>query len=424
MIDRFPAYDDAESNPRQPLLSHVNSAHVNEKTSESLQLPYHTGDDGEGTPGRPRTMTPPGPARRMFATLILLAGVSFLLWQWHVRREPVVGLEKQETMWADNNSTIDILKKSKFHGIRLAELDARLLPGGEHDAEGHRRLVFVGDIHGCRDELHTLLKEMEFNEKSDHLVAVGDIVSKGPDNVGVLDELIRLGASSVRGNHEDRILKLAPSVLEAESDLEALGKKGKEKDRKILKHLKKHHIKYLQDLPLMLRIPALPLATEATHKSKSPIAEEILVVHAGLVPGIPLDKQDPYFVMNMRSIKTKHHIPLEEAASKGSKPWYDSWNWYNDRLFRKKSVKDFEVWDPIAEDPFSNWAGLLGLKDSKKWPKPQVVVYGHHSKAGLQLNRWSKGLDTGCVRGGKLTAMVLNAYGDWEVKSVGCKDHR
>lgn len=366
--------------------------------------------------------------RRMLVVLLLALGLSVLLWKWYFRLQD--DWDMKEGFMAGGNGTLEIAKVGRFEGTRIEELDARYLPGGKYDAEGQRRLVFVGDIHGCSKELKKLLKEVQFDEERDHLIAVGDVISKGPDDVGVLDELMRLGATSVRGNHEDRILALAPSTLGMESEAEVEAESsGAKKDRKLLKHLHKKHLKYLRSLPLMLRIPALPLAAKLTHKNKSPLAEEILVVHAGLVPGVALEDQDPYFVMNMRAIRVKNHLPLTEASDKHgkTKPWHNVWSWYNDRLFRKKSIKNFQIWDTLEDETLTgwdSWLGLLGLKSRKKWPAPQVVVYGHHSKAGLQVDRWSKGLDTGCVRGGELTAMVLDARGNWNLSSIDCKDHR
>lgn len=59
--------------------------------------------------------------------------------------------------------------------------------------------------------------------------------------------------------------------------------------------------------------------------------------------------------------------------------------------------------------------------------KRSTVIYGHDSRRGLQLHDYSKGLDTGCVRGGKLTAMIIDGGvrdGQARTVSVDCKDYR
>ena len=57
------------------------------------------------------------------------------------------------------------------------------------------------------------------------------------------------------------------------------------------------------------------------------------------------------------------------------------------------------------------------LNELQLWNKYQTllptyqrstVIYGHDSRLGLQLKPYSKGLDTGCVKGGQLTAMVID----------------
>jgi hypothetical protein len=290
-------------------------------TTEHKTLRFLEPDERAAFPRVTRGTTVSKRFRKMLLLVALLMATSFWAWVWYVRPQTFDDsvLQSQEESVAHTQGT-------HFDGTRIQDLDISLLPGGDLDPSGRRRLIFVGDIHGCAHELKKLMKEVDFNEELDHLIAVGDVISKGPDNTGVLDELIRLGASSVRGNHEDRILDIAPSDVEssdadADMPVDVMGKKAK--DKKLLRRLSKKHLKYLQSLPLMLRIPPLPQAADPSHKDRSPLAEEIVVVHAGLVPGVALDKQDPYYVMNMRSIKTKNHHPLAEAKAKDgkSKPW-------------------------------------------------------------------------------------------------------
>lgn len=50
---------------------------------------------------------------------------------------------------------------------------------------------------------------------------------------------------------------------------------------------------------------------------------------------------------------------------------------------------------------------MMRKKKKKKAYQPSTVIYGHDSRRGLQLRRWTKGLDTGCVKGGRLTALIM-----------------
>jgi hypothetical protein len=86
--------------------------------------------------------------------------------------------------------------------IHMKTLDQRYLPG-EHASKDPGRLLFVGDIHGCKEELQALLEKVQFEPRKDHLVTTGDMIAKGPDSLGTVDLLREIGASCVRGNHED-----------------------------------------------------------------------------------------------------------------------------------------------------------------------------------------------------------------------------
>lgn len=53
-----------------------------------------------------------------------------------------------------------------------------------------------------------------------------------------------------------------------------------------------------------------------------------------------------------------------------------------------------------------------------------TVIYGHDSASSLQLKKYTKGLDTGCYRGGKLTALVIEDGGKQGIVQVNCRDYR
>ena len=41
------------------------------------------------------------------------------------------------------------------------------------------RTIIVGDIHGCIQELTGLLMKLEFNQREDRLVSLGDLMDRG-----------------------------------------------------------------------------------------------------------------------------------------------------------------------------------------------------------------------------------------------------
>jgi hypothetical protein len=64
------------------------------------------------------------------------------------------------------------------------------------------RTIVVGDIHGCYDELMELLQKVSFGT-ADRVVAVGDLITKGPKNREVLDLFMRDARfRTVMGNHD------------------------------------------------------------------------------------------------------------------------------------------------------------------------------------------------------------------------------
>ena len=172
--------------------------------------------------------------------------------------------------------------------------------------------------------VESLLAKVSFNPTNDHLILTGDLIAKGPDSSGAVDLAMRVGASCVRGNWEDRTL-LAHSTLH--SKLQALPgpledpstkedylseesfSHGDYKDRALAKLLSKQQIAWLKACPVILKVGRVDGFNGGA---------EIAVAHAGLVPGIEYERQDPFQAMNMRSIDLKTRVPSEERKGE---PW-------------------------------------------------------------------------------------------------------
>ena len=187
--------------------------------------------------------------------------------------------------------------------------------------------------------MENLLAEVQFEARTDHLIFAGDFVSKGPSSPAVLDLAMSAHASCVRGNHEDRVLlayrdlyshrltreqrgEKAPSppaagmpedmrqnVSEDEgADLEEESfSQGDAVDRRLAQSFTKRQIDYLASCPVILDIGHIK------HLGN------VHVVHAGLVPGVRLERQDPMGVMHMRTIDLDTHVP--SSSAKGT-PWF------------------------------------------------------------------------------------------------------
>jgi hypothetical protein len=202
------------------------------------------------------------------------------------------------------------------------------------------RTLVVGDVHGCVDELRDLMKAAGF-QRGDRLVLAGDLVAKGPDSHAVLQLLREEKGLAVLGNHDAHALKARQHA--DDRDL-------KPERRQLLDTLSAADWDQLEALPLFLR-----LGPEREGEA------DTAVVHAGAVPGVPLEKQDREHLITLRSVK-----------------------------------KSGEPSKRIEGTP---WAAL--------WQGPERLVFGHDAVRGLQQYPMATGLDTGCVYGGRLTGLLL-----------------
>ncbi len=72
------------------------------------------------------------------------------------------------------------------------------------------RTFAFGDIHGCHDQLKTLLNAIT-PTPSDTLIFLGDIIDRGADSKGVLDTIRELEkvchVIAIMGNHEQMMIE-------------------------------------------------------------------------------------------------------------------------------------------------------------------------------------------------------------------------
>ena len=177
----------------------------------------------------------------------------------------------------------------------------RLIIPKENQIDNNRILV-IGDVHGCLEELKLLVekatKEHNQGEQFTAVVLLGDMCNKGPYSEGVI-RYVRTQPNwySIRGNHDDRAL------------LAALGdEKQKSKPRyEWVKALSDDDIIWLSNLPYTIRIPK-------TMFSKN-VNQDILLVHAGFGPTIDLEKQDIDTMVTVREL----------VVEGKSQPWAKVW---------------------------------------------------------------------------------------------------
>ncbi|PSR75563.1 hypothetical protein PHLCEN_2v9043 [Hermanssonia centrifuga] len=134
-----------------------------------------------------------------------------------------------------------------------------------------------------------------------------------------------------------------------------------------------------------------------------------------LLRDIPQNR-DSWAVLNMRGVRKKGKVTRD--GDKGT-PWSDIWNEQMD-LCDGFGFSDFSL---PSSNPEGGERGLSSEYTSGKHKKPKydlrcrpmTVIYGHAASRGLDIKRWSMGLDTGCLYGRKLTALVLTPSGDMDL---------
>jgi len=388
-----------------------------------------------------------------------------------------------------------------------------------------KRMIIVGDLHGQFDHLQTLLKRLSYDNRTDTLIHLGDIITKGPHHgsLKVLSYLSSNGILGVRGNHDQDVIErrswinwitsldggdvfLESAKLEWTNAKES-GEKlkhwnerqhkratkvlGKEDDNtmdedtakwwrrvpedwvlfndvyRLANEMTATDYEYLLSLPLKIYVPHAHLflahagmlshdpnydfddprqpLMKAPHTSRlfgsalrsgrlsgfneavDPLTgwlarllsfnartwnEEGRQVFASIDDSIQdarrgkqeraiLDlalNNDPWVTLNLRGVK-KDGTPTR--SNKKGKPWAEIWN------------KDMDKCRGFGDNDDVDSADSASSEKGRVLPcLPVSVVYGHSANRGLDIKRWTFGLDTSCVTGKRLTALVVGGFHD------------
>ncbi|MCU1244604.1 MAG: serine/threonine protein phosphatase [Acidobacteria bacterium] len=220
-----------------------------------------------------------------------------------------------------------------------------------------RRLMVVGDIHGCLAEVEDLLGRLD-PSPTDVVVSVGDIVRKGPQPARCLELWRERGYLAVAGNNELKLLGRSHSLFRWF---------GGADDGEVLR--RGDLLDYIRSWPLAIDFPDGTVA----------------VVHGGFLPQTAV-------------------TPSEVAQQR-------------DVIYRLRYVRRVDDdWQFVPKNEERDGDRLW----PEVWEGDRFVVYGHTPLDQPRFDRKALGLDTGCVYGGRLSAAVHDGR-TWKIVSVKAK---
>ena len=263
----------------------------------------------------------------------------------------------------------------------------------------------VGDVQGCDEELRALLARLKFSPDRDQLWLVGDLVNRGPGSLATLRLVRALGANAVvvLGNHDLHLLALAHGAARRRKS-DTLDEVLAAPDRDAL-------LGWLLERPL----------AHAQHGD--------LMVHAGVVPQWTVDLTVQLAAEVSAQLQRDPRALF--ANMYGNEP--DQWDERLAGMARLRFIINVltrlrvctgdgridvtvKGKPPPPPSPLRPWFEHPGRRS-----REARVIFGHWSALGLVQRAGVVGLDTGCVWGGALTALNLDA--DAAAVSLRCAAH-
>jgi bis(5'-nucleosyl)-tetraphosphatase (symmetrical) len=266
----------------------------------------------------------------------------------------------------------------------------------------------IGDLQGCYDELMRLLDRIHFDPGKDHLWFAGDIVNRGPKSLQALRFIKALGKQAivVLGNHDLHLLALSQGNTRLRDRDHSLDPVLRAKDRDELLY-------WLRNRPLIY------------HNQK----EGFSLVHAGLPP--------QWDAQTARARARE----VEKRLRGDGFPDFCLHMYGNQPVIWSDKLKGMErlrfITNCFTRLRYCNQRGRLALKEKgppgsqprgiMPWyaipgraSRNDRILFGHWSTLGYLHtdNVWA--LDSGCLWGGKLTALKLKRDKPPKVIQLSC----
>ena len=259
-------------------------------------------------------------------------------------------------------------------------------------------LYLIGDVQGCDTALDRLLGEIDFSPSRDTLFQLGDLVNRGPDSLAVLRRMVRYGdaARCLLGNHDLHLLAVAHGVRPAHRS-DTLDEVLQADDRAAL-------LDWLRTQRMALR---------------ETIAEKtLLMVHAGVLPSWDAHKTIA-LATEVESVLRGGDVGDFLRRMYGNTPasWRDELQGADRlrvivnaltrlRFCSADGEMEFATKEGVAAAPAGTlpWFDVPGRKTADV-----TVAFGHWSTLGLLNRPGLISLDTGCVWGGALSALRVDA---------------
>lgn len=214
-----------------------------------------------------------------------------------------------------------------------------------------KRVVVVGDVHGCVVELEALAEKVGLSDSTDLLVFVGDLVAKGPDSIGCVEFALKHRALMCAGNHELAVSNGSSSHHASVRD-----------------ELSDAQLAWMTSLPLSIFLKEL----------------NVVVVHAGV---------------------NQH---LDRTTSDGDDETDDVMGFLS-----RHAPSDLVTMRSIVMDPETKRPKPSSVFCDESWSVQYEgrtdIIFGHDALRGLQsANPKALGLDSGCLYGNGLSCVVIN----------------